>query len=565
MKYSELIGNQVKHRLIRFERLNHEQLGAGVELARSDVIKLIVPYIVVRLYAQIKAVAPLALYLTLFQFLILQQTISNPMSVTLGLSAVVFGLSVFMEGLKTGLMPFGSVIGNQLPKQVSVFVTLVIIAILGIGVTFAEPAIGALQSLGASIDPGHAPYLYEVLKNRSLELVLVVGLGVGLAAVVGVLRFLNGWSLKPLIYAALTPAILLTLYAWFDPNLISMLGLAWDCGAVTTGPVTVPLLLSLGVGLANAAGKGKSSLSGFGVVTLASLFPIIVVLMLCIGLSFVITPEEIQASFHNASQLSDAPLSLWAQTPIKEIVLGIRAILPLVLFLLFVLFYVLRSKLENRLLTYYGLTLCVVGMCTFNIGLSYGLESIGSQTGSALPSAFMSIENIELSPIYTKHVGLTLVVLFAWCLGFGATVAEPALNALGIVVQTLTQGAFKKSLLIYSVASGVAFGIALGITKIVFSLDLVTLLLPLYGFAIILTYFSTEEFVNVAWDSAGVTTGPVTVPLVMATGLGLGNALALPDGFGILSLASICPIITVLSMGLYIKVKQDFTKEEEVA
>ena len=108
----------------------------------------------------------------------------------------------------------------------------------------------------------------------------------------------------------------------------------------------------------------------------------------------------------------------------------------------------------------------------------------------------------------------------------------------------------------YSVAGGVAFGIALGVGKIVFNFDLATVLIPLYLLAVVLTYFSTEEFVNVAWDSAGVTTGPVTVPLVLAMGLGLGNAVSATEGFGILSMASICPILAVLLMGLFIQFKQ---------
>lgn len=149
-----------------------------------------------------------------------------------------------------------------------------------------------------------------------------------------------------------------------------------------------------------------------------------------------------------------------------------------------------------------------------------------------------------------------MVILFALVLGFGATLAEPALNALGMTVQNLTNGAFKKSMLMYSVAIGVSVGIALGVAKLVLSLDLVTMLVPLYAIGIILTIFSSEEFVNVAWDSAGVTTGPVTVPLVLAMGLGLGEAVSAIEGFGILSLASICPIIAVLSTGLIIQISQ---------
>ena len=175
---------------------------------------------------------------------------------------------------------------------------------------------------------------------------------------------------------------------------------------------------------------------------------------------------------------------------------------------------------------------------------------------SALPAAFMEIPISEDSPIYTQEIGLVLAIGFAWLLGFGATLAEPALNALGLTVQKLTNGAFKKSMLMYSVAGGVSVGIALGVAKVIFGFDLMTMLLPLYGVGVLMTVFSTEEFVNVAWDSAGVTTGPVTVPLVLAMGLGLGNAVSAVEGFGILSLASICPIVAVLTMGLVIQLTQ---------
>ncbi len=223
------------------------------------------------------------------------------------------------------------------------------------------------------------------------------------------------------------------------------------------------------------------------------------------------------------------------------------------LFLMFVLFFVLKSSLPNRMVTIYGLCLSIIGMCVFNIGLTYGLGAIGSQTGGVLPAAFMELPISATSPIFGLTMGLIVVIGFAFILGFGATLAEPALNALGMTVENLTNGAFRKSMLMYSVAGGVAVGIALGVSKVVLGFDLMKVLLPLYGLGVILTIFSTEEFVNVAWDSAGVTTGPVTVPLVLAMGLGLGNAVSAIEGFGILSLASICPIVAVLSMGLVIQ------------
>jgi len=182
--------------------------------------------------------------------------------------------------------------------------------------------------------------------------------------------------------------------------------------------VTVPLVLSLGIGIANAAGKGESSLSGFGVVTLASLFPILAVLILAIFLSFTITPDEIieAASLAQSAVMSEP--SVWDQTPLVEIVSGVRAILPLVVFLMFVLFVVLRSKLPNRLVTIYGLTLSIVGMCVFNVGLTYGLGAIGAQTGGVLPAAFMELPVSQFSPIFPELVGIVIVIGFAFFDGF---------------------------------------------------------------------------------------------------------------------------------------------------
>jgi len=528
-----------------------------IKVTLLDVYALLAPYVGVRIKDQLKAVVPLALYLGLFQVFVLDYPIQEATALCMGLVAVIIGLAVFMEGLNSGLMPFGNIIGTNLPTKATMPVVLVVLGMLGVGVTFAEPAIGALQAFGSSIDVVKAPYLFELLNNWTLPLVLMVGAGVGFAAILGTVRFIYGWSLKPLIYISVIPLGLLSTFFWLTPELRSVLGLAWDCGAVTTGPVTVPLVLAIGIGIANSAGKGNSSLSGFGVVTLASLFPIMAVLLLTLFVFFQITPDQIIA---NATAMKDAvssQASVWEQTPLVEIVLGVRAIVPLVLFLSFVLFVILRSKLANTLVTVYGLSLCVIGMCIFNVGLTYGLGAMGTQTGEGLPGAFIQTTMVESSPIFSYLMGVTIVILFAFVLGFGATLAEPALNALGLTVQNLTNGAFRKEMLMYSVAIGVAVGISLGVAKLVLDLDLATLLLPLYAIGLTLTALSSEEFVNVAWDSAGVTTGPVTVPLVLAMGLGLGKAVSATEGFGILSLASICPIIAVLTMGLLIKVKQN--------
>lgn len=525
-----------------------------IRLHPDEIAGLLRPYLSVRFMDQLRAVAPLALYLALFQVLILRQLVEDSWLITAGLLAVIVGLMLFMEGLKLGLMPFGELIGHTLPRKSPLPLVLFVTLLLGIGVTFAEPAIGALQTAGQNVSLHRAPYLWLLLNQWAGPLVLVIGASVGLAAVLGTLRFLYGWSLKPLIYASLVPVLGLTVYGASDPELAKVLGLAWDAGAVTTGPVTVPLVLSLGIGIAAAAGKGDSGLSGFGIVTLASLFPILGVLLLTLYVAATITPAEIVGAAATAGGAA-AALAWHERSPWVEVVLGVRAILPLVLFLLLILTLVLKERLPRPQEIFLGIGLTVVGMCLFNLGLTYGLSKLGGGAGSLVPAAFMEVPGADGSPLYLYAVGLTLALVFAWVVGFGATVAEPALNALGVTAEQLTNGFFKQRTLILAVSLGVACGIALGLTKLIFDLPLVWLVVPPYLVAAALTAVSSEEFVNVAWDSAGVTTGPITVPLVLAMGLGFGNATQAVEGFGILCLASIGPIISVLLTGLWARVK----------
>jgi hypothetical protein len=538
-----------------------------VELRGVDAYRLIQPYISTRFMEQVRAVVPLALYLALFQMLILNQNVLDSGVITLGLLAVMVGLMLFMEGLKVGLMPFGEALGTTLPSKAPLPVVLGVALLLGVGVTFAEPAIGALKAAGANVDVRQAPYLWSMLNQYSEVLVLVVGAAVGAAAVLGTMRFLYGWSLKPMIYLALIPTIGMTLYISSDTELSATLGLAWDSGAVTTGPVTVPLVLSLGIGIAAAAGRGNSSLSGFGIVTLASLCPIIGVMSLAVFVGSTNSVADIVAAAGSVAAAGGDGL-LWHQrTPWIEIILGLRAIVPLVIFLLLVMKVLLRERIKDPGAITYGITLCVLGMIVFNLGLTYGLAKLGTQSGSMVPGAFTALEHVAGSPLFTLALGIAISVAFAWILGFGATLAEPALNALGATVENLTNGAFRKRTLMYAVSFGVACGIGTGVLKILYEIPIAWLLAPAYALAVVLTCLSSEEFVNVAWDSAGVTTGPVTVPLVLSMGLGFGGTVGAIEGFGILSMASVGPIIAVLATGLWVqrKVRRRHARQDKEA
>ena len=320
--------------------------------------------------------------------------------------------------------------------------------------------------------------------------------------------------------------------------------------------------------------------------------------------------------------LANAPPAFnWKDIFTRNGIGAVQAILPLSLFLVLVLLLVLREKMKRADEIFLGIFLAVIGMSLFNIGIELGLSRLGSEVGTKLPSSFKAIEmpeqtqnirdfdpsivNKAVTPDGTVHEffyqktkgsyamtpyksnnfdaatsqysytpvrgplfgfvgGLIMVLFFAFMMGYGATLAEPALNALGATVEELTVGTFKKSLLMQAVAIGVGVGIAFGVVKIVFDWPLIWMLVPPYLILVVLTIISNEDFVNIGWDSAGVTTGPVTVPLVLAMGLGVSSQVGVVEGFGILALASAWPILSVLIVGLVVTMKRKSALTESV-
>jgi hypothetical protein len=673
-----------------------------IKVGLRQAIKILAPYVKNKILEQVRSVALIITYLLFFQTIVLRMPIEQAALIAVGLALVIGGLTLFMEGLILGLMPLGELIGLKLPQKSNVWVILIFAFILGIGVTLAEPAIGVLKTAGESVKPWDAPLLFVMLNRFPHYLVYAVGIGVGIAVLFGMLRYLYNWSLKPFIYVLVLALVIVSGWAYLDPNLSTITGLAWDCGAVTTGPVTVPLVLALGIGVCRVVrGEGTGS-SGFGIVTLASLFPIITVFALGVALKNDVPspmsrdefylPENqkrINALFENRSELVGYTfknlgellqeslfkggreemlaflMSISADESRRKEVFGLdpeslerwvvtkgtrdqqlavlgndekikavqrkydtptvspgvvelafrntriasQAIIPLVAFLLLVLL-LLRERLPRADEIFLGVLFALIGMTLFNIGIEIGLAKLGGQVGWRLPSSFQAvalpdqkkkIENFDLGmvqtaidqkgtphrffflqdgnqiealpydgnnydshdreyvhiprkgPIYggeSRFLGLLVVLLFAFVMGYGATLAEPALNALGIAVEDITVGTFRKPLLMHAVAFGVGAGITLGVLKIIYGVPLFWLIGPPYLLLVLLTKFSTEEFVNIGWDSAGVTTGPVTVPLVLAMGLGIGNQIGVVEGFGILASASVCPILSVLLIGL---------------
>jgi hypothetical protein len=508
-------------------------------------MEIVAPYAWRKLKEQIVAVVPVCLYLALFQWLVLRHEPTRIAWLSLGTALVILGLFLFMEGVRLGLVPVAEVIGDTLPRKCSLLALLLFAFALGLLGAFGEPVVGSLQIAGAGVDPERAPLLHFLLVERPHYLSAIVSLGVGLAVVVGTLRFLYGWSLKPIILPIVGLCILATILAARNPALAGAVGLAWDSGAVIVGPVLCPLVLALGLGIFRATGKSDTGMAGFGMVGLISAAPILSVIAIAYLLAF-IGPEAGVIPPAAAAPAGDRSLGRAAA---DSIAMALRAIGPILLFLWFFLRFRLREKefpLSHYLL---GAVLAVAGLFLFNLGLSVGLAELGRQVGGRLSSAFAPAD----SSLYPTEIGKLVVVVFGVILGYGATLAEPAFNILGQQVEDVTQGAFKKWLFCQAVAIGVGVGAGLGIVSTVYHIELVALLLPPYAALFVLTLLNKEEYVNLAWDGGAVTTGPVTVPLKIAIGIALARATGFSEGFGILALASAYPVMNILLLGLAVR------------
>ena len=689
-----------------------------IHVSVRDALGLLIPYVKSRVLSQVKSIWLIILYLIFFQKVILGISISGALVIACGIVLVVIGLTLFMEGLMLGLMPLGELVGVRLPHRSGLATVLGFALVLGFLATLAEPSIQVLQTAGKTVKPWEAPLLFLLLNLYAHYLVYAVGAGVGIAVALGMIRFYYSFSLKPFIYIFVGALCAFTVWASFDPNLKHVLGLAWDCGAVTTGPVTVPLVLALGIGISRMFASSESGVTGFGVVTLASLLPVLAVFVLSLFLLGTAPKPMSEADFFKPENRAVAERVLggkdrtvryvvvqagpegrlayfdgkydtmiqyvaevWEDEARRKAVFGddievikqwvalhgtleqqlfvfgnhdklekfllkrrssteefragdllahnaiaaIKAIALLTFPLFVVLFFILRDRLPQPDEIFLGLFLCAAGLGLFGIGIEVGLNRLGTQVGSKLPSSFKSIQLPEQQesipdfdpalvqtsvssdgkkhsffyikkgnryvetpydpkrydsitgryhhipsrgPLFSYHGGLTgigLVLFFAFVMGYGATLAEPALNALGLTVESLTAGAFKKSILMQAVAVGVGAGISLGVAKIIWNIPLVWLLVPPYFLLLLLTYWSTEEFVNIGWDSAGVTTGPITVPLVLTMGLGISTQVGVVEGFGILAAASVCPILSVLTLGLYVSKRREAALKESMS
>lgn len=455
-----------------------------------------------------------------FQFAILQTVPDDLPSMFIGLMLVAVGLAFFLRGLELGIFPLGEDLSQRLARLDTRTWIIVFAFVIGFATTVAEPALIAIAHKAALISGGDID---------AFTLRLVVAVSVGSAIVLGVMRIILN---HPIHWYIIVGYLLVLLTTLFSP--VEIVGLAYDSGGITTSTVTVPLIAALGIGLSNSLKARNPLIDGFGLIAFASIMPMIFVQgygILAYGVAgggSVPTPTE--------SQIIESASPLWAY--VETLLASIRDVTPVIVVILVFYLFVLRERITNFAKRAGGFGLVILGLYLFVIGLEMGLFPIGESLA------------IELA----GSGSLLLIYSFAFTMGFATTVAEPALTAIAGKAEEISAGSINGVILRGFVALGVGVGILLGAYRIIHGDSIVYYILSGYIVVIIMTFFAPRTIIPIAYDSGGVTTSTITVPIVAALGLGLATSIPgrdpLIDGFGLIAFASLFPMIAVLGYGI---------------
>jgi len=471
-----------------------------------------------------KDLLPIVLVVAFFQILIVRAMPENLTSIIIGLFIVAVGLALFIRGLEIGIFPIGENLATDFAKKGSVFWLLLFAFTIGFSTTVAEPALIAIADKASLISDGRIDAFF---------LRMTVALSVGFAIALGTFRILVG---HPIQYYIITGYLLVVAVTFFAPK--EIVGLAYDSGGVTTSTVTVPLVAALGIGLSSSIKGRNPAIDGFGLIAFASLTPMIFVQVYGI---IVYNLSDISSALPVITK-EVAEVSAYAfsfKETFLELIGVIKDITPILVVIFFFQYAIIKKPVAHLRKIVAGIILVIFGLYAFIIGLDMGLFPIGESIAFQL----------------TAMKNDLLIYLFAFLIGFSTTMAEPALLAIAMKAEEISGGNIKQNTLRIVVAVGVAVGIALGSFRLVTGHPIHYYIIVGYSLVIVLTYFAPKYIIPISYDSGGVTTSTVTVPLVAALGLGLAENIEgrnpLIDGFGLIAFASLFPILTVMGYGIY--------------
>ena len=473
------------------------------------------------------AVFPITAIILLLNFTVIPLGGETIGKFIVGTLSVITGLSLFLFGVEMGIEPIGSHIGESIVRKGKTAVFIISGFVLGFLITVAEPDVAIYAGQVGDMTAG---------AMKKGELIIGISLGIGVMLAIGLVRIFYDVSLKILI-PVLYGIVFLT--ALLAPE--EMLGIPFDASGATTGSMTVPFMLALGIGVSSMKTNKNSENDSFGLTACASIGPILSVLIMTI-LASGKKPELVSETIKNVTD-KGILTAFFKEVPhiSYEVVLSL---LPIVT--IFVILQKVSIKLKKdsfkRILK--GIVYTFLGLVLFLTGVNAGFSDAGRKLGE-----YIAVSDYSW-----------LIIPVGFILGMSVILAEPAVHILCSEVEEVTGGYIKKPIILFTMAIGVAIAVALSMIRILTPrVELWHYLLVGYIFAIIFMFLVPDIFVGMSFDSGGVASGPMSVTFLLAFAQGVAmsseSADVLKEGFGIISVIALAPIITMEILGLIYKIK----------
>ena len=462
----------------------------------------------------ITAIVYLMALLPIFDF---DMSAAELITFTIGALLLILGIGLFNLGADLAMTPMGTHVGAGLSRQKKLTLLLVVCFVLGMLITIAEPDLQVLANQVSAV------------MNGTL-LIYTVGVGVGAFLLVAILKIVFRKSLSHILMLFYMLLFALALILVISGN-ESLLPVAFDSGGVTTGPITVPFIMALGVGISNVLGDRRSKENSFGLVALCSVGPMLAVLVLGIfsrnELNYAVPDYTV------SNQILDSFLHTAGHT-CKEVAIALGLI---VVFFLICQALFLKLPMKRLARIAVGVAFTYVGLVMFLTGVNVGFMPIGYKLGTVLAqgsSAFL--------------IGFGIVV------GVLVVLAEPAIHVLNAQVEEVTGGLVSKKSMLTGLCIGVGAAISLSMVRIVYDFSLVYYIVPGYFISLALSLFVPPVYTAIAFDSGGVASGPMTSGFILPFAIGVcvsmqGTEAVLRDAFGVVALVAMAPLITIQLLG----------------
>ena len=475
--------------------------------------------IVVKLKETCISVVPIMAIVLLLNFTIAPVGAGNLARFLVGSLLVIIGFTLFQVGADLGISPIGQKVGASLTAKRSLPLLIGSAFAIGFFITVAEPDIQVLATQVAGVNPA----------VTKLPFVMMIAFGVGFFIVMGLLRSVFNISYRWLLIIFYG---IVFVCAWItDPAFVAI---GFDAGGATTGPMTVPFIIALGVGVASSKGGAANRDSSFGLTGMASIGPILSVLLLGIFLSSSGSGTGAGSHVEYTGFLSVMP------DMAKEMLSSLLPMAAMFIIFQYTLIHMPPYQVRRMIL---GLIYTFVGLVLFMTGVQGGFMPVGGIIGGAIGSLSW---NWILIPI-----GLIL--------GAVVVCAEPAVWVLNGQIEEISGGHIRKRFMMISLSAGVAVSIALSMLRILTGVSLWYFIIPGYALALVLTFFTPKLFTAIAFDSGGVASGPMTSTFILSFMLGASKASGgnpVLDAFGVIAMVAMTPLITIQILGLVFSMKE---------